>query len=88
MQNSQVNQYHQFSNKNKFNFKLKNKFICEFNFKISTNIKFSIEFFCLIVWIFKEMPYIYVVKAKHILKVMPVDNKNRLSNYVQYGTEC
>lgn len=34
------------------------------------------------------MLYRYVVKAKHILKVMSVDSKNCLSNYVQYGTEC
>lgn len=56
-----------------------------------TNIKLSMciyIFFCLTTYIFKEMPYIYSVKAKRILKVMPVDYKNCFSNYVQYGTEC
>lgn len=37
---------------------------------------------------FKEIPYRYVVKGKHILKVMPMDYKNCLSNHVQYGTDC
>lgn len=34
------------------------------------------------------MSYRYVVKAKHVLKVMPVDYKSCLSNFAQYGAEC
>lgn len=54
---------------------------------MKTNIKINIEFFLFNSVDFKEIPYRYVVKAKHILKVMPMDYKNCLSNYVLYGTD-
>jgi hypothetical protein len=52
------------------------------------NIKLNIRLFWLAIWIFKKMPYRWVVKAKWILKVMPMDYKNWFSHYVQYETDC